>query len=114
MNLQEIIDKCNYDDLSNVSKDDLQYAVCALNSLLIFETMSIRKLASLEEGKKPFLATCPKWQMEESFRRVLGCMNKHPKEWLGENNDPKNTENVKNKKMARKLFQDFNNGEREK
>ena len=98
MTLYEIIEfvKSN----KSVDKEDMIYTILALDGLWFFEMRAIRDLAEAKRGVRPsVLNGDPIHQEKESFRRAKQALNKNPKEWVGWNNDPKNPDYQKDRKM---------------
>ena len=88
-----------------VDTENMIYTILALDSLLFFETQSIRTLANgRRQNEKPGFIYDPLYQEKQSFRRIKNAIEKDPKEWLGWNNDPKNPDYQYDKEMAHKVL----------
>ena len=100
--LKEIINCAKTDD--DVSHDELLYALCAMDALSSLDRYSFLKLAQQKiENKKQTLIYCPEFQFNERSKRNHIAYNKSPKEWLGNDSDPKNPEvQMRRKRMYRK------------
>lgn len=85
--------------------EDLRYAICALEALTVFDQQALMKLARAErDGKTPFMNTSAIWQWTKHFERNQRAMSKHPKDWVGWNNDPDNIEFLERRQQAKKLL----------
>lgn len=83
------------------TEEELLYAVCALDSLMIFDGLAIRRLGTLpEERLKAFVER----ENKERFERVKNAMIKSPKEWLGWEHDPKNPKCLERRKVSQKIY----------
>ncbi len=99
--LGDIIELCKEGEIPDVY--DARMAICVLDSLLTFESISLMRLARYEsEGKSPGLFTAER-NHEEHFNRVKKAFQKTPIEWLGPNNDPDQPEVQKRRKISNKL-----------
>jgi len=76
--------------------EDLRYAICAMDSLMTFDSMLLRKLAHENE-------VC-EYEYIKHFERRKNAYNKTPKEWIGWENDPENENYVKSRNFHIKLF----------
>lgn len=100
-------------DIINMVKDgqkpeyeELRYAVCALEALHTFDSLSLMDLYKAEEKKKkPFLTSSAIWQYNESWNRAKIAFEKSPKDWVGWNNDPDNPEYQKRREGSIRLFE---------
>lgn len=102
--LEEIVDLARSGDKPEY--DELRYAVCAMQSLLIFDSRSLMRLAErADEGKS--IATLAKVEFEEWFRRMKGANTKSPKDWLGPNNDPDNPAFQERRKQSTAIYEAF-------
>lgn len=85
MTLNEIIEAVRSGEKPEY--DDLRYAVCALDALSTFDSMSFMRLACAElEGKSQSTQT----QWEDHFNRHKRAGDTPPKVYVGWNNDPDN------------------------
>lgn len=85
--------------------EDLRYAVCAMDALMVFDRNAIWKLAEAEsENKKPVLVYSAVFQRDENFRRIKTAMNITPKQYVGPNNDPDSPEVQKRRKASQNLM----------
>lgn len=76
----------------NPSKDELFYALLALDSASILVRMSLRKDDHREMRK------------ENAHKAMRNALQNDPQEYLGWGNDPANPEYQKKRKAAHKLF----------
>ncbi len=85
--------------------DDLRYALIAMSSLRIFDSMALYKLWDKERNGKynPKLFGL-EWQANESHNRTKTAFGKPPKEWLGTNHDPDCDECQRFRKGAKNLL----------
>ena len=92
--------------------DELRYAVCAMDALMVFDRNAIWKLAEAEkDGKKPMLVWSALWQRDENFGRVKRALAKPPKEYLGDSFDPDKLENQERRKASIALMDKIISGE---
>jgi hypothetical protein len=102
-NLSEIIENCKLD--KSVDNEDLQYAVIALTKIANMGASTIRHLYK-EEARLSDKLRC------ENFHKAYNsALNKHPKEWIGWNDDPKNPEYQKFYAWGGKLIEKAIKGE---
>ncbi|MGL4349507.1 MAG: hypothetical protein ACRCT2_02810 [Plesiomonas shigelloides] len=84
--------------------DDLRYAICAMDHLMVFDRMALDRMAEAErEGKKPFMTRSAVWQQKERFGRVARALDKTPLEFLGDSWNPDNPEVQEQRKMTLRL-----------
>lgn len=106
-NLSEIINTCK--DGNKPNMDDARFAICALDSLLTFESTHLMRMAQREtDGKKPGLFTAER-NYSEHFNRVKNAMAKPPLEWLGPNNNPDDPAVQQRRKISQRLWDQFKN-----
>lgn len=112
MNLYEIIESVKSN--KPVDKENMIYAIMALDNLWFFDKHAITNLAEAKRGVRPsILNGDPIYQEKESFRRAKQALNKDPKEWMGWDNDPKNPNYQKDREIAIKLLEKVTNSRRE-
>lgn len=86
--------------------EELRYAICAMDALMTFDRMALRKLAEGEKEKRPaVLSFSAMFQLEENFERTKKAMEKDPKEYVGWNNDPDNPEFLQRRGVAKKVME---------
>ncbi|EIM1710225.1 hypothetical protein JFQ88_004122 [Aeromonas dhakensis] len=84
--------------------DDLRYAICAMDHLMVFDRVALDRMAEAErEGKKPFMTRSAVWQQKERFERVARALDKTPLEFLGDNWNPDNPEVQEQRQRTIKL-----------
>jgi hypothetical protein len=104
MELYEIIEAAKSN--KPVDKEDMIYAIIALDGLWLFEKRAIRDLAEAKRGdRQPILGGDPIHQEKESFRRAKAALSKDPKEYVGWINDPKNPDYQRFRRSANNLME---------
>ena len=104
--LGEIVDSARTGE--EVSKDELLYALIAMSHLSTFDDRALMNLTDAEiNGKKPVRTYSAEWQCQERMDRIHRVYHKSPKEFIGKDHDPKNPENCKRIKTAKKIFKDL-------
>lgn len=96
--LSEIIDAAK--DGEPTTHDECLYALLAYSALHYFAASQMRKV---HEHPNSRIYT-PERMVEEEFTRFKAALNKAPKEWLGWNNDPKNPEYQRFRRMGKRLI----------
>ncbi len=81
--------------------DEARFAICVLNSLMVFDTQCFEKDIDVEKKNKKFR------DYEERFNRIKNTMNETPKDWLGEAYNPDNPGVQKRQRSTEKLFSLF-------
>lgn len=81
-------------DGDSATHDELRYALLAMNALQHFDSQALVALWQRAEKGQDIVKSVfgLKWMVEESFRRAHAALNKPPKQWLGESNDPDTAE----------------------
>ena len=81
-------------DGASATHDELRYALLAMSALHHFDSQALMKLWQRAEKGQDVVKSAfgVRWMMEESYRRAHVALNKPPKQWLGESNDPDTAE----------------------
>lgn len=91
-----------------VTERELRLAILAMEGLMTFDSMALRKLREAEvEKKKPILSYSAAWQADESWRRCKMAMTGTPSKWLGPDRDPTKAQFREQRKAAQRLFDRF-------
>lgn len=85
--LEEIVDLARSGDKPEY--DELRYAVCAMQQLLLLDSYALLRLAQ-REGSGADNATLANLEFNEWYRRMKNANTQSPKEYVGWNNDPDN------------------------
>ena len=94
--LGEIINLCK--DGGKPTIDEARLAICAMDSLMVFDSMFYARRARREmEGKKPDLFSA-EHAYTERFNRVRRALKRTPIEWLGTHHNPDNPDVQKRRK----------------
>jgi hypothetical protein len=84
--------------------DELLYALLAVNANAI---MDKQKLFEHLLAEQPKALVFRKLLAENSHNAVRSMLNKSPKDWLGEEYDPRNPDYQKRRKLHRKIAEKF-------
>lgn len=100
--LSEIIEAAKVNQPLDI--EEAQYAICALESLSVFDRNYIQKCQEKHDNKffKPF---------DECFNRWKTALNKSPKDWLGLEYDPKDPAVQKRRQISINLYTKIVNNE---
>ena len=91
--LSEIINAVR--DGKDATRDEMRYAICALDALGTFDRMAIEKAAKDSPAA---------WaRFEDCFNRTKRALSTPPKKYVGWNNDPDNPEFVRRRQMGKRL-----------
>jgi len=86
--------------------NEMRYAICAMDSLMIFDRMAFSDLRRGKiENKKPTLIYNAEFQYSERFDRLKRAYSKSPKMWLGDSNDPDSKDVQDRRKISNKIVE---------